>query len=188
MHDEAVVLGALLDRFPLRQVVLVGHSDGASIALIHAGSAPHPELRGLILEAPHVFTEPHGLAAIAEIGERYRTTDLRGRLARHHGANTEVAFRGWNEVWLDSEFEAWNIEGCLPAIRVPMLLVQGTRDAYGTWKQIEAIRSGSGGPVEVLAVPGGGHSPHAEQPERVLPVMARFIRRSLGPRSFAPPG
>ncbi len=104
MHDEAAILPAVLAAAGVREHVLIGHSDGASISLIHAGSAPSPGLRGLrglILEAPHVFTEPHGLASIARIREAYRDTDLRARLARHHGANVDVAFRGWNDVWLD---------------------------------------------------------------------------------------
>jgi pimeloyl-ACP methyl ester carboxylesterase len=179
MHGESLVLGELMTLLRVGEAVLVGHSDGASISLIHAGTAPHPGVRALVLEAPHVFTEPHGLASIARIGEAYRTTDLPARLARHHGANTEVAFRGWNEVWLHPDFERWNIEGCLPAIRLPMLLVQGLEDEYGTWRQIEAIQAGAGGPVETLPVPECGHSPHRERPERVLPAMAEFIRRSL---------
>jgi pimeloyl-ACP methyl ester carboxylesterase len=188
MHHEATALGELMGAMRLREVVLVGHSDGASIALIHAGTAPHPGLRSLVLEAPHVFTEPEGLASIARIGETFRVTDLPARLARHHGANTEVAVRGWNDVWLDPGFERWNIEGGLPRITVPALVVQGTNDQYGTWAQIEAIRAGSGGPVEVLPVPGSAHSPHAERPDAVLPEMASFIRRSLREVPLAPEG
>ena len=174
MHDEAAVLVEVLEGTGVRDPVLVGHSDGASIAIIYAGSDAGPRPRGLVLEAPHVFTEPHGLASIAAIREQYRTTGLRERLARHH-AHVDVAFHGWNDVWLDPEFRAWNIETCLPRISAPILVVQGEDDEYGTWAQVEAIRAGSGGPVEVLAVPACGHSPHREHPDVVLAAMARFV-------------
>jgi pimeloyl-ACP methyl ester carboxylesterase len=179
MHDEAVVLGELVRALAIGRHVLFGHSDGASISLIHAGSDPAPGLRGLVLEAPHVFTEPHGLASIARIRETYRTTGLREKLARHHGANTDVAFRGWNDVWLDPDFRAWNIEEYLPGIRVPALVIQGEDDEYGTWRQVEAIQRQSGAPVEVLPVPRCGHSPHREHPDAVLAASAEFIRRVL---------
>ncbi len=177
MHDEAAVLPRVLAAAGVREHVLIGHSDGASISLIYAGSHPAPGLRGLILEAPHVFTEPHGLASIARMTEVYRATDLRERLARHHGANVDVAFRGWNDVWLAPEFAAWNIEDYLPAIRVPALILQGEDDEYGTWRQVEAIERQSGGPVESIAIPHCGHSPHREQPEITLQAMKEFVLR-----------
>ncbi len=177
MHDEAAVLPKVLAAAGIREHILIGHSDGASISLIHAGSGPAPGLRGLILEAPHVFTEPHGLASIARMTEAYRTTNLRERLARHHGANVDVAFRGWNDVWLNPEFAAWNIEEYLPAIRVPVLILQGEDDEYGTWRQVEAIERRSGGPVESIAIPHCGHSPHREQPDVTLQAMRGFVVR-----------
>jgi pimeloyl-ACP methyl ester carboxylesterase len=180
MHHEAVVLAEVLEGTGVRDPVLVGHSDGASISIIYAGSGAGPRPRGLVLEAPHVFTETHGLASIAAIREQYRTTDLRERLARHH-ANVDVAFRGWNDVWLDPEFRAWNIEAYLPRITAPVLVVQGEEDEYGTRAQVDAIRADAGGPVEVLAVPGCGHSPHREHPDLVLAVMARFVRALVPP-------
>lgn len=180
MHDEAEVLPRVLAAAAIREHVLIGHSDGASISLIHAGSHPGPGLRGVILEAPHVFTEPHGLASIARMREIYRDTDLRERLARHHGANVDVAFRGWNDVWLDPEFVAWNIEEHLPAIRVPILILQGENDEYGTWAQVEAIARQSGGPVESIAISQCGHSPHREQPAITLRAMADFVARLEG--------
>jgi pimeloyl-ACP methyl ester carboxylesterase len=180
MHDEAEVLRQVLDETAVRDAILVGHSDGASIALIYAGSGPAPVLRGLVLEAPHVFAEPSGLASIARMQELYRTTDLRERLARHHGENTEIAFRGWNDVWLHPEFRAWNIEDVLPTIEVPMLILQGEEDEYGTWRQVEAIQRQSGGPVTAVAIPACGHAPHREQPEWTLREMAGFITTLLG--------
>ncbi|MEA2604906.1 MAG: hypothetical protein QOF89_5898 [Acidobacteriota bacterium] len=177
MHDEAEILPEVLERMKIREPILVGHSDGASIALICAGTQPKIGLRGLILEAPHVFTEPQGLASIAKIGKDYRNTDLRDRLARHHGSNVDVAFRGWNDVWLHPDFRAWNIEEFLSAIQVSILILQGEDDEYGTWKQVEAIQRQAGGPVEAIALADCGHSPHREQPERTLQAMAEFVER-----------
>jgi pimeloyl-ACP methyl ester carboxylesterase len=182
MHDEAEVLSEVLETMNIRESILVGHSDGASIALIHAGKShaggrPAAGLKGLILEAPHVFTEPHGLASIAKIGEVYRTSDLRERLSRHHGANVDVAFRGWNDVWLHPDFRAWNIEEYLPAVKVPILILQGEDDEYGTWRQVEAIERQAGGPVAAVALADCGHSPHREQPERALQAMTEFVER-----------
>jgi len=180
MHHEAAVLAEVLERTCVVDPVLVGHSDGASIAIIYAGSDAGPRPRALLLEAPHVFTEPHGLAGIAAIRETYATTGLRERLARHH-RHVDVAFRGWNDVWLDPDFRAWNIEAYLPRIAAPVLVVQGEDDEYGTWAQVDAIRAGTGGRVEVLAVPACGHAPHREHPDVVLAAMARFVR------ALAPP-
>jgi len=112
--------------------------------------------------------------------EVYRTTsDLRDRLARHHGANVDVAFRGWHGAWLNPGFRAWNIEEYLPAVTVPILILQGKDDEYGTWRQVEAIERQAGGPVEAIAVEDCGHSPHREQPERTLQAMAEFVSRLL---------
>lgn len=179
MHDEATVLGELLDRTAVRDAILIGHSDGGSIALIYAGSAPRPALRSLVLEAPHVFAEPVGLESIAAMTQQYETTNLRERLARHHGANVDVAFRGWNDVWLHPEFRRWNIEEFLPSIKVPTLLLQGADDAYGTLRQIEAIERQVQSTVETHFVPGSGHTPHRDQPELVLELMTEFVIRHL---------
>jgi pimeloyl-ACP methyl ester carboxylesterase len=178
MHDEAAVLAEVLEGTGVRDPVLVGHSDGASIAIIYAGSDAGRRPRALILEAPHVFTEPEGLASIAAMREQYRAAGLRERLARHH-QHVDVAFRGWNDVWLNPDFRAWNIEAYLPRIAVPILVVQGEDDEYGTWAQVDAVRAGAGGRVEVLAVPACGHSPHREHPELVLAEMARFAQGAI---------
>ena len=178
MHAEAEVLEEVLEACAVRDPILVGHSDGASIALIYAGRRDGPRPRALILEAPHVFTEPHGLASIDAIGEEYRASPrLRERLARHH-AHPDVAFRGWNDVWLDPEFRAWNIEEFLPRMNTPVLLIQGEDDEYGTWAQIEAIRA-QVRDVEVVGIPRCGHSPHREHPEHVIAAMAGFLAQKL---------
>lgn len=186
MHDEAVVLKSVLHDNGIRDAILVGHSDGASIAIIAGSDGLQPvELRGMILEAPHVFAEPGGLASIASMKKAYETTDLREKLARYHGTNVDNAFRGWNDVWLHPDFVRWNIEEFLPNIDVPLLLVQGEDDEYGTWKQIEAIERQVRGRVETLRVPHCGHSPHRDQPELVLEATTRFVRELLA-RSPAP--
>ena len=175
MHDEAVVLAEVIECAGVRDAIIVGHSDGASIALIYAGGARRHRLRALVLEAPHVFAEPSGLASIARMKGEFETTDLRDRLARYHGVNVDVAFHGWNDVWLHPDFRHWNIEEFLPSIDVPLVLLQGSDDEYGTWKQIEAIERQVIGPVQTLLIPDCGHSPHRDQPEIVLAAMTDFI-------------
>ncbi len=179
MHEEAQVLGKLLHRFGVGDAVIIGHSDGASISLIYAGSVRCAGVKALLLEGPHVFTEPMQLESIRRMAELYISTDLRSRLAKHHGSNTDIAFRGWNEVWLNPDFRSWNIEEFLPAINVPVLLIQGDKDEYGTMRQIESIRSGVKGHVEVLELPQCGHSPHREYPDITLDAMASFIMRNV---------
>ncbi len=186
MHHEAEVLGEVLAATGVVDAVLVGHSDGASIALIHAGSPAGGRVRALVLEAPHVFAEPEGLASIARIAHEFRTTDLPRRLAKYHGANTEGAFWGWNDVWLDPGFRAWNIEEFLPSIRVPTLVVQGEDDEYGTLRQVAAVQRGVAGPVETLLLPACGHTPHRDQREPVLAAMTRFVRATLDGRGLPP--
>jgi pimeloyl-ACP methyl ester carboxylesterase len=178
MHEEALeVLPAVLDAAGVREAVLVGHSDGGSIALIHAGGGPGARVRALLLEAPHVFCEELSVRSIAEAATRYRQGDLRRALERHHGANVDVAFWGWNGAWLDPGFRDWNIESYLGGVRAPVLVLQGERDEYGTLRQLEAIAAGCGGPVERLVLADCGHSPHRDQPEAVLSAMAAFLRR-----------
>ncbi|HEY0023180.1 MAG TPA: alpha/beta hydrolase [Longimicrobium sp.] len=174
MHREAEVLDEVLRAANVRRAVLFGHSDGASIALIHAGSHPSDIVAGLVLEAPHVFVEDVSVDSIAQIGDAYRSTDLRERLARHH-QHVDVAFWGWNGVWLDPDFRAWNIEHLLPSIRVPALVIQGEADEYGTWAQVESIQRLSGGPVDVLRIADCGHAPHVQHPGLVMDAATRFI-------------
>ena len=176
MHDEARVLPEVMDAARVREAILVGHSDGASIALVHAGSAPSARVRALALEAPHVFCEDVCVRSIETAAERYRSGDLRRALERHHGANVEVAFWGWNRAWLDPGFRSWNLEEYLPGIRVPVLLVQGEQDEYGTLRQLDAIEAGCAGPVRRLVLPDCAHAPHRDQPQRTLAAMAAFVR------------
>ncbi|GAB4351161.1 MAG: alpha/beta hydrolase [Gammaproteobacteria bacterium] len=178
MHDEGLrVLSKVLDAAGLGEVVLVGHSDGGSIALIHAGGVGDPRVRGLILMAPHVFNEPMCVASIREARTAYETTDLREKLQRFHGDNVDCAFWGWNRAWLDPDFMQWNIEEYLDGVRVPVLLIQGEEDQYGSLSQLEAIERQVRGPVERLVLPRCAHSPHRDQPEATLEAIARFIDR-----------
>lgn len=176
MHDEALqVLPAVLAHFGIERPLLFGHSDGASIALLYAGSGIGP-VRGLILEAPHVFVEPVCLESIARLAREHETTDLPRRFARHH-AHADSMFRSWADVWLRPEFAAWNIEEVLPAITAPVLVIQGEEDEYGTLRQVEAVTSGVSGPAASLVLPGAGHSPHRDRPEEVLAAAAGFAAR-----------
>lgn len=173
MHYEAlVVLPRLLDELGVVEPILIGHSDGASIALIHAG-AGHP-VSGLVLLAPHVFVEPESIIGIEAARVRFETTDLAERMARYH-LDPHATFRGWNAIWLDPAFRDWNIEDLLPGIKCPTLLIQGVDDEYGTLAQLDAIERGVAGPAERLVLEDCGHSPHLAQPGRVLQATTGFV-------------
>jgi pimeloyl-ACP methyl ester carboxylesterase len=178
MQDEALLaLPEVLDHAGVQRCVLVGHSDGGSIAVVFAGSGL-PQARrllGLVLEAPHVFVEDVSVKSIAGAKVAYETGDLRARLARHHGDNVDGAFRGWNGAWLDPGFRSWNIEEYLPRVRVPSLVVQGKDDPYGTLAQIDAIERGSGAKVSRLVLEGCGHSPHRDRPDEVKAAIEAFV-------------
>ncbi len=177
MTREAVeVLPQVLGAIGFKRGILLGHSDGASIAAIYAGSVKDFRVRGLCLISPHFFTEPEGLSSIAEAKVQYETGDLRQRLARHH-ADVDNAFWGWNGAWLDPGFKSWNIEDGVAYIRVPVLAIQGRQDQYGTLAQIEALAKGSYAPVDAEILENCKHSPHIEQPERTLEVVSDFLAR-----------
>jgi pimeloyl-ACP methyl ester carboxylesterase len=173
-HEEALdVLPALLPQLDADAPVLVGHSDGASIALIHA--AYHP-VTGLALIAPHVFLEDFTVEEIRRTREAYEGGGLRERMARHHD-DVDAAFYGWCDVWLDPAFREWSIESDAAGVTAPMLLVQGEDDPYGTLAQIDRIRARVRGPAERLVVPGARHSPHLEAPGPVLAALSGFVAR-----------
>lgn len=181
MHDEALdVLPRLLDALEIRAPILFGHSDGGSIALIHAAS--NHRVRALVLEAPHVFVEPVTVTSIAAVREVYGASDLRDRLARHHGENVDTLFDFWTRVWLSDEFRGWNIESVLPSVTCPALVIQGQDDEYGTLKQVDAIRDRAAGPVETLVLDACGHSPHLDQRDAVETAAVGFLERNLPAR------
>jgi pimeloyl-ACP methyl ester carboxylesterase len=178
MHDEALVaLPALLDALGLSRPILVGHSDGASIALIQAGGGDRA-LTGVVAMAPHVLVEDVSVASIAAARVAYETSDLRGRLARYH-ADVDSAFRGWNRIWLAPEFRDWNIEDYLPRIGCPVLAIQGEDDEYGTMEQLRRIGARVRD-AELVALADCRHSPHKDQPEATLEAIVRFVDRITG--------
>ena len=175
MHREAdIVLPALLDDARIERPILFGHSDGASIALLFAAAFPG-RARALVLEAPHVFVEDLSVASIAAAKTAFETTDLRSKLARHH-ADAAGAFRGWNDIWLDERFRAWNIEDRLALVDVPVLVVQGEDDEYGTLAQIRSIEAHVRD-VTTVVLERCAHSPHRDRPDPVLDAVAAFVAR-----------
>jgi pimeloyl-ACP methyl ester carboxylesterase len=184
MHDEALQsLPDLLAQLHIENPILIGHSDGGSIALIYAGSnqagsnqaGTDDRVRGLVLLAPHVFVEDLSIASITQAKGNFETTNLPDKLARHH-RDAARTFRGWNDIWLHPDFRAWNIEEYLPRIRCPILAIQGLDDEYGTKAQVQAIKAKSGGPVEILALENCGHSAHRDQPDAVLQAITEFVK------------
>jgi len=163
---------ALLDALAVSDPVLFGHSDGASIALIHAASGIRP-VRGAILLAPHVMVEEVCVRSIAAARDSYAGSELGARLAPYH-ADPEGAFRGWCDIWLDPRFRDWNIEAFLPRIRCPVLALQGKDDEYATMRQIEVIAEQVPG-TQLLKLPDCGHSPHRDQEAAVLSALAAFV-------------
>lgn len=176
MHDEALEwLPKVLDAVEVRRALLVGHSDGGSIALIHAGSDQRSEsVEGLLLMAPHVFCESVSVEAIEKAGIAYETGDLKRRLALHH-RHVDIAFWGWNRAWLDSDFLSWNIEEFLPGVGVPVTVLQGDRDPYGTWAQVESIEKGVSGPCRSVGLLDVGHAPWREAPEATIESIQRMV-------------
>ena len=179
MHLEALeVLPKLLDAIGFRRGLLLGHSDGASIATIYAGGIQDHRVRGLVLIAPHFVVEDISIESIARIRDTYASTDLRAKLARWH-KDVDNAFRGWNDAWLDPKFRDWDISESLAYVRVPVEIIQGSDDQYGTLRQIEIAQAECYCPVDVTIIPGAGHSPHRETPEPALKAAADFANRLL---------
>jgi len=175
MHDEALVaLPELLDALAIERPVLVGHSDGGSIALIHAGAGVRP-VAGVVTLAAHVLVEDISVASIAAAKLAYESTDLRAKLARYH-ADVDSAFLGWNRIWLDPAFRDWSIEEYLPRITCPVLAIQGEDDEYGTMEQMRRIGA-QVADVELLRLGDCRHSAHRDQPEAVIEAITRFVDR-----------
>lgn len=177
MHEEARdILPQVLKAIGLRRGILLGHSDGASIAAIYAGSAADYRIRGLVLLAPHFFTEEFGVAEIGRIREVYQNTDLRAKLGKWH-QDPDNAFYSWSGPWLEPAFRKWDITEELAYIRVPILIIQGADDQYGTLRQIEVAKEECYCPVEALILEGIRHMPHREAPEASMAAIVDFSRR-----------
>lgn len=175
MHDEALeALPDVLSAFNVQDAVLVGQSDGASIALIYAGEIG-THVRGVVAEAPHVFVEDISVQSIEQAKVAYESAKLRPALARYH-ADVDKTFYGWNDIWLHPEFRSWNIQESVRKIRVPLLLVQGIDDEYGTMAQLDAITADARhARVDTLHLANCGHAPHRDRPDMVLPAIAAFL-------------
>jgi pimeloyl-ACP methyl ester carboxylesterase len=179
MRIEALeILPELLDRIGFERGLLLGHSDGASIAAIYAGGVADHRVRGVAMIAPHFIVEDVSVVSIAEIKQAYETSGLRTKLARWH-RDVDNAFYGWSEAWLDPGFRGWDISEYLAYIRVPVAILQGADDQYGTVRQIEIAQQECYCPVDVTMIPAVGHSPHREAAEATLGSIAEFVRRIL---------
>lgn len=177
MSLEAIeVLPYVLECAKISQHVLIGHSDGASIALVYAGRAVDPGLHSVVVLAPHVFAEQSGVDAIAAIDKSYATGALRERLMKYHGDNVDCAFRGWCDSWLDPRFMQWSIESDLAGVQVPVLQIQGRNDEYGTVEQLRRIEHGVKPSVQTLLLDGCGHAPHLECTRETLGAIVEFCR------------
>jgi pimeloyl-ACP methyl ester carboxylesterase len=179
MHDEALKnLSRIMDAAHIKRAILLGHSDGGSIATIYAGGVQDFRLRGAILIAAHFFTEDPGIASIQAAKTAYETTNLREKLARYH-ADVDNAFWGWNGAWLDPDFRKWRIDDYIPTIRVPLLLIQGSADEYGTLAQFDRVTEEAYCPVQTEVIADAGHSPHLSHAAQTLPVIEAFVARIL---------
>jgi pimeloyl-ACP methyl ester carboxylesterase len=178
MHDEAALLPDILAAAGIERFILLGHSDGGSIATIFAGSAQNFGLTGLILIAAHFFVEQICVDSIAQAKTAFETTNLREKLQKYH-ADADNAFWGWNAAWLDPAFRSWRIDDHLPTIRVPILAIQGEADEYGTTAQLDRLTAETHCPVETILIPGAKHSPNITHMPQIIALCANFVARIL---------
>jgi pimeloyl-ACP methyl ester carboxylesterase len=178
MSIEAIeILPDVLESAKIQRSTLIGHSDGASIALVYAGKVKDAGLRSVVILAPHVFAEQSGVDSIAAVEESYIDGDLRQRLKKYHGANVDCAFRGWCDSWLNPQFLHWTIVPDLAGIEVPVLQIQGRDDEYGTVEQLRRIETEIDVAVETLMLEQCGHAPHLERSDETLAAIAEFCRQ-----------
>jgi pimeloyl-ACP methyl ester carboxylesterase len=174
--EATEILPEVLNGVGISSAILLGHSDGATIAAIYAGSVEDYRIRGLILMAPHFFTEKMGLEAIERSLEEYKNGDLKDRLSRHH-ADVENTFMGWNSAWLDPDFGEWNVSEVIDYLRIPVLAIQGVEDQYGTSAQIDEIESRIYSPLEIVMLEDCKHAPHIDSPELTMQAISEFTAR-----------
>lgn len=183
MQEEAIqVLPEVLEAAGLDDVILVGHSDGATIALVYAGahgSTAAVRLRGAVAIAPHFFVEDFNITAITKIDQDYEITGLKAKMAPYH-ADVDGAFYGWSKSWLQPAFRDFNTEEYLPMLKVPVLGIQGLNDEYGTMAQIDCLAAKAGGPVEILKLEDCGHMAHRDQPDQITRAIAEFTQNLSG--------
>lgn len=175
IEKEADFLSELLDFWKLDQVILFGHSDGGSIALIAAAKYPE-KIKAVITEGAHVFVEEITVNGIKQAVVQYRETNLKAKLEKYHGDKTEALFLAWTDTWTSERFQSWNIEDFLPKIKCPLLVIQGEDDEFGTLEQVEKIVRKTSAKAEKLIIPDTRHTPHKEIPELVLEATTAFIR------------
>lgn len=174
MTDEATdVLGGVMTELGVTQAILLGHSDGATIAAIYAGSVSDQRVRGLVLMAPHFFAEVSGIATIKETLAQYQNGDLNSKLSKYHD-DPDVAFHGWYDSWTHPDFAKWTVADTIDHWRIPVLAIQGSEDPYGTIAQISEIDERIYSPLETLILEGCGHAPHLEQPDQTTAAIAEF--------------
>lgn len=179
MHDEAVsVLPRVLDAAGVRRAVLIGHSDGGSVSAIHAGTVRDARVVGAVLIAAHFFVEELNITSIRAIKEHYELGDLRARLRRYH-RDVDVAFRGWNDAWLDPRFRSFDITAEVARIQVPILALQGADDPYGSDEQLRVLERAARCSVETRLIEGARHSPHLEARDVTMEAIVPFVRNVL---------
>jgi pimeloyl-ACP methyl ester carboxylesterase len=183
LTEALEVLPKVLEAAGVQRAVLVGTSDGGTISLVYVGNGGAEQVDGVISMAAHVLNEEITIQGIREAREAYETTGIREKLARYHGRNVDWAFWSWCNVWLSPEFRDWNVERYLPGITVPVLVLQGEDDHYGSVAQVDAIARQVSGPAETVMIPDCGHSPYLEQPEATLDAMAAFIDQFITGRT-----
>ncbi|WP_449399127.1 alpha/beta fold hydrolase [Chryseobacterium wanjuense] len=176
MESEANLLNDLLNELEIKEIILFGHSDGGTIALISASKYPE-KTKAVICEAGHIFVEDVTVKGVSDAFEAYKTTDLPERLQKYHGDKVEMMVKAWTEIWLSNRFRNWNIEYLLQNIEAPLLFIQGENDEYGTLNQVEKTVAQVSGSTEKFIIPNAGHTPHKEIPEIVLEKSAEFINR-----------
>lgn len=175
-NQGCLELRQVLDALTLKNVILVGHSDGATIALAYAAQSFDPRIRGVVAMAPHVFAEPRCIEAIQATTRRFEQGDLRQRLERYHGSNVDDAFHGWSDTWLSPAFADWDITPLLSGIDVPLLLIQGNDDEYASSKHVELVRHHAQASCQTVWLPQCGHAPHVERQQETLRAVLEFAQ------------